>query len=477
MQALGPLLPREPVAGDAFRGRRHEYEGRDDPRRDEIERTTTDLEGLVIREARMDPAAVLDRITPGLIAQLVEAAILQSAPERAVAEMAGAAGLVHPPPAPVARVRVPALSLRPLVEAVDADARRFAHDPDQRLFRATALLATDAAGRAYDREASRRVAEETAELDHLEQTPGADVAAQRRRDALVREHRRRARYARAFALAARQLAARETVQAPLLYRAFEAVAGLDKAPFRRGPSEHLTAELLAGMAVQFYRALTDPSHVVTFVLLTFPIKNSSGLRTNVATEAADAGELLMLAQLRRLLQFLGELGLPRVRFVCLTDGIVYSRYLGPYDRLQAVYYRENVRKFRDALGLAGRVVIADADPLLQRLPRFEAILAYAHAMLARAEREHETVRRKLLSLTRSFMFHIHARDADTELLARIVNASLRGQDLEKPPEAAEQQRMWVKAVDDARWYAAHLVTMAAVGGVTQLIEGDVIRAT
>ena len=100
------------------------------------------------------------------------------------------------------------------------------------------------------------------------------------------------------------------------------------------------------MAVEFYRGLSDPGYVVSFVMLTFPMKNSSGLRTNTATEAADFGEVLMLAQLRRLLEFLKALGLPNVRFICLADGLVYSRYLGPYPRLQPIFYRENIRRFR-----------------------------------------------------------------------------------------------------------------------------------
>jgi hypothetical protein len=231
------------------------------------------------------------------------------------------------------------------------------------------------------------------------------------------------------------------------------------------------------MGLEFYRGLADPTHRVTFLLLTFPIKNSSGLRTNVSTEAADAGELLMLAQLRRLLEFLAALGLPNVRFVCLTDGIVYSRYLGPYDRLQAIYYRENVRQFRDALGLADRILIVDADPLLRRIPMFERLLHHAHAMLDRAERDYVTVQRKLLSLTRSFLFHIHTRDADPGLLARIVNASLEGRVLVGLGESAEQRRIWAKAADDARWYAAHLIVMAALGGVGRLLRGSCIRAT
>jgi hypothetical protein len=477
-EALGPLVALDPGAPGALRGRRYEYVGDDDPRRPLVERSTEDLEGLRLRDVPdLDPAAVRDRITSDWIVSLIDAAILQSAPERAVMEATAGAGLVHPPPAPVARLRVPALSLRPLIAAIDADATRLARDPEQAVFRASALVATDGQGRALHPEVARRAAAELQELLALEARP-RDVAEQRRHDALTRDERRRGRYARAFALAARRLVGRGAVVAPVLYRAFEAVAGLDKAPFRRGPSEHLTPELLAAMAIQFYRTLTEPDHVTTFLLLTFPIKNSSGLRTNVATEAADAGELLMLAQLRRLLGFLAELGLTRVRFACLTDGIVYSRYLGPYDRLQAVYYRENVRQFRDALGLAGRVLIVDADPLLRRLPGFDAVLGHAHATLAAAEAADEAVRRKLLSLTRSFLFHIHVGDTcDPTLLARIVDAGLRGRQLDSVRESAEQTRLWVKAAEDARWYAAHLVTMAAYGGVTQLLEDDVIRAT
>ncbi|MGH7342460.1 MAG: L-tyrosine/L-tryptophan isonitrile synthase family protein, partial [Candidatus Rokuibacteriota bacterium] len=387
LDSLGPLLPAdEATLREPFRGRRYEYPGPRDARRAEAERTTDDLEGLDIHDScDVDPRQALAAITPASIADLVEAAILQSAPERALADPKGnGTPLVHPPPEPAAVARVPALALGRLVDAVDADARRFAFDPDQQMFRARALLATDLGSRALNREAARSVADEVGELLRLEARSTHEIAAQRRQDALARDFDRRRRFASAFALAARRITATGRLDAPTLYRAFDAVAGLDKAPFRRGPSEHLTRELLAQMGVEFYRGLTDPAYRVTFLLLTFPIKNSSGLRTNVSTEAADAGELLMLAQLRRLLEFLTALGLPNVRFVCLTDGIVYSRYLGPYDRLQAIYYRENVRHFRDALGLADRVVIVDADPLLRRIPGFEDLLRHAHAMLDRA---------------------------------------------------------------------------------------------
>lgn len=480
LDSLRPLLPADERAPtNALRGRRYEYRGPQDPLRTEIERTTDDFEGLRINDTcGLDPRDALANITPARIAELVEAAILQSAPERALAEPTGAGmPLVHLPPAPTAHLRVPALALGTLIDAVDADARRFASDPDQQLFRASALLGTDLGGRLLNREAARRIAEDTGELVRLENSSGHDVAAQRRHDALVRDFGRRRRYASAFALAARRLSVERRVELSVLYRAFDAVAGLDKAPFRRGPSEHLTPELLAQMGVEFYRTLTDPAYLVTFLLLTFPIKNSSGLRTNVSTEAADAGELLMLAQLRRLLEFLAALGLPNVRFVCLTDGIVYSRYLGPYDRLQAIYYRENVRQFRDALGLTDRILIVDADPLLRRIPMFERLLCHAHTMLDRAEREYATVQRKLLSLTRSFLFHIHTRDADPSLLAKIVNASLQGHVLDELDESAEQRRIWSKAAEDARWYAAHLIAMAALGGVGRLLQGSVIRAT
>jgi len=480
LDSLGPLLPPhgEPPP-HAFRGRRYEYLGPQDPRRREVERTTDDLEGLGVGGGtEIDAEAACGRITAAWIAELVDAAILQSAPERALADPASIGGLlVHPPPAPLARVRVPALVLGRLVDAVDADARRFAFDPAQQLFRASALLATGRDARPLHREAARRIAEDAGELIRLQGREDLDTAGRRRHHALAREFARRRRYAAAFALAARRLAAAGPVESARLYRALDAVAGLDKAPFRRGPSEHLTPDLLAQMGVEFYRALADPSYRVTFLLLTFPIKNSSGLRTNVPTEAADAGELLMLAQLRRLLEFLTALGLPNVRFVCLTDGIVYSRYLGPYDRLQAAYYRENVRHLRDALALAGRVVIVDADPLLRRIPSFDRLLDHAHDVLVRAERESAAVQRKLLSLTRSFLFHIHTRDADPALLARIVNASLQGRELAGVAESAEQRRVWDKAADDARWYAAHLVVMAAVGGVGSLLRGSFIRAT
>ena len=479
LESLRPLLGSDPEADQLFRGRPYEYPGPEDPRRPAIECTTDDLEGLELNDAfAPELREVLSRISPAWIAGLVDAAILQSAPERILADAASAREpLIHAPPPALAELRVPALCLQRLIDAVDADARRLALDFDQRVFRASALLATDLQGHALHPDVSRATAAETAELLALEDRASSDAPSQHRRALLARDYSRRCRYARAVALAARTLATERAVDLRALYRAFDAVAGLDKAPFRRGPSEYLTPEFLAEMAVEFYHSLRDPHHVVTFLLLTFPIKNSSGLRTNVTTEAADAGELLMLAQLRRLLEFLRALGLPNVRFVCLTDGIVYSRYLGPYDRLQAVYYRENVRHFRNVLGLAGRVLIVDADPVLRRIAGFENLLRHAHTVLEVAAQAHPNVSRKLLSLTRSFLFHIHAYDADRVLLARIVNAGLRGELLDEPRDRLEQNRIWKKAAYDARWYAAHLIVMAAIGGVARLVKSRVIRAT
>jgi hypothetical protein len=480
---LGPLLA--PADGPAaMAGRPYEYLGPRDPLAEEVDRTSRDLEGLRLRDGlAVDVEQALSKVTMGWIERQVEAAILQSTPERQMAEITaasrgGAAAQIITPPAPVAHLRIPAVTLAPLVSAVDADAHRFAVDPAQQEFRARALLRVDARGRAGNATLASKLANEVGEALGLEREGGEGEKQRRRRDELGRDHARRHRYARAFALAARRLGEeRWRVDARDLFRAFEAVAGLDKAPFRRGPSEHLTPDLLATMAVEFYRALRDPAYPVSFLLLTFPIKNSSGLRTNTATEAADWGEVLMLAQLRRMLEFLARLGLPNVRFVCLTDGIVYSRYLGPYDRIQAVFYRENVRRFRDALGLAGRVLIVDAENLLLRIPGFDGALHRAHGALERAECLSPAVQRKLTSLIRSFLFHVHTQGEDVELLARIVNASLEGRELESPGERAEQRRIWAKAAADARWYAAHLLVMSALDVVRNLVDVPYIRAT
>jgi hypothetical protein len=484
-RALDTLLPLLAATDDtaALCGRPYEYIGPLDPLAEEVDRTSGELEGLRLRDRlALDVDQAMAGMTPEWIERQVESAILQSTPERQMAELAAAgrqgAALISTPPLPVAQIRIPALTLTPLIRAVDADARRFAHDPAQQEFRARALLRVNAAGRPDNPALAATIAGELGEALGLDADGGADEKQRRRRDELARDHARRRRYARAFALAARGIErARRSVDAPRLYRAFDAVAGLDKAPFRRGPSEHLTAELLAKMAIEFYRALEDPAHCVSFLLLTFPIKNSSGLRTNTATEAADWGEVLMLAQLRRMLEFLAALGLPNVRVVCLTDGIVYSRYLGPYDRMQAVFYRENVRAFRDALGLAGRVLIVDAENLLLRVPDFDAALRRAHAAVERAERQSPAVQRKLTSLIRSFLFHVHAQGEDVDLLARIVNASLEGRELATPGERGEQRRIWAKAGADARWYAAHLLVMSALDVVQNLVDVPYIRAT
>lgn len=478
--ALAPLL-RADVPGPHLAGRPFEYVGRGDPLADDADLATGHREGVLFRSlTRTQVAAGLARVTPEWIAAQVEGAIVQSAPERALAEGGAdaAGGQIHRPARPAAILNVPALALGPLIDAVDADACRLAKDPEQEFFRARALPAVDGGGRISDRELARTLAMELAELNVLSRAGTLDERAARRRDALGRAAQRRARYARAFALAARQLATRHgRVDARQLFHAFNAVAGLDKAPFRHGPSEHLTSALLAELATQFYELLRDPDHTVSLLLLTFPIKNSSGLRTNVPTEAADFGEVLMLAQFRRMLEFLRTLGFERVRIICLTDGIVYSRYLGPYDRAQAVLYRENVRRFRDALGLAGSVLIVDAEHLLHGVPGFDEALARMHVALEAAERCDARVQRKLLSLTRSFLFHLHARDEDLDLLVKVVNACLRDERLSTPGERAEQDRLWTKAATDARWYAAHLLLMSALDAVRQVVATPYVRAT
>ena len=87
------------------------------------------------------------------------------------------------------------------------------------------------------------------------------------------------------------------------------------------------------------------------------------------------------------------------------------------------------------------------------------------------------MREKLGTLTRSFLFHIHARDEDVELLAKVVNACLQGRELASPGERIEQRRIWQKAANDARWYAAHLLLMSALDVVRNLIGVPYIRAT
>ena len=479
--ALAPLIA-SPSAPDAFPGRAYECLGPGDPLREEAERATEDLESLPLHErTNLDVDTALAKVTTGWIEAQVEAAILQSSPERVLSEL-GAHGdteeLICPPPQPVAHLRVPGLTFQPLIDAVDANARRLAHDPAQRELRAQTLVATDGRGRVLDRAFARRLAYEVAERLELESAAALGDRARRRLEELARAHARRARYASAFALAARRLErAGKPIDAVRLAHAFDAVAGLDKIPFRRGPSEHLTPELLAVMALEFYRALADPEYVVSFLLLTFPFKNSSGLRTNVATEAADFGEVLMLLQLRRFLEFLSALGLRCVRFICLTDGIVYARYLNPGDPTPSLFYRENVRQFRNALGLAERVLIVDADQLLRRVPRFAEALVRVHAALARAEVERPRVRRKLLSLTRSFLFHLRTAGENPVLMARVVNACFRGHELSNPHERAEQRRLWERATTEARWYAAHLLLMSALDVVRALVAVPHIRAT
>jgi Pyoverdine/dityrosine biosynthesis protein len=480
-KCLSPLLS-PPDGSEAFYGRRYENLGATDRLRAIADGATSDLEGLPLRDSLgCDVDTALARVTPQWIEDQVESAILQSTPERVMTELAtrGAAhDLIFTPPAPVGQLRVPALTLRPLIDAVDADARRLAYDPAQQDLRAQALFATDHHGQTLNRAVAMRIADEAGEHGRLVRDTGLDVKGRRRLEDLERDHRRRRRYAKAFALAVRSLSAEARhVSIPQLVHVFDAIAGLDKIPFRRGPSEHLTAEFLASMAREFYLALDDPERVVTFLLLTFPIKNSSGLRTNVATEAADFGELLMLAQLRRLLQFLKELGWPNVRFVCLADGIVYGKYLGPYPRTLPVFYRENVRQFRDALGLAGRVVIVDAEQLLCRIPGFDAALVAMRTVLDRAEAERPRVREKIGSLIRSFLFHIRGYDEDVSVLTKVVNACLQGRELETAGQKAEQRRIWQKAAADARWYATHLLLMSALDVVRGLVAVPYIRAT
>jgi len=142
-----------------------------------------------------------------------------------------------------------------------------------------------------------------------------------------------------------------------------------------------------------------------------------------------------------------------------------------------VFYRENVRQFRNALGLAGRVLIVDAENLIRRIPEFDAALGRMRAALDRAEAESDLVHRKVLSLIRSFLFHIRAEGEDVELLAQIVNASLQGRELDTPGARAEQRRIWEKAAQDARWYAAHLLLMSALDAVRNLVAVPYIRAT
>jgi len=477
---LAPLLS-SPDAPDAFYGRRYEATGASDRLRVVADSATSDLEGLLLQDSLgCDVDTVLATITPQWIEDQVESAVLQSTPERVMAELAtrGAAqDLIFMPPAPVGQLRVPALTLRPLIEAVDADARRLAHDPAQQDLRAQALFAVDQNGRPLNRAVAMRIAEEIGEHGRLARHVDLDPKGRHRLEGLERDYRKRRRYAKAFALAARDLSRHRRVRITQLVRVLDAIAGLDKIPFRRGPSEHLTPEFLASMAREFYGAVEDPGKVVTFLLLTFPIKNSSGLRTNVATEAADFGEILMLAQLRRLLEFLKELGWPNVRFVCLADGIVYGKYLGPYPRALPVFYRENVRQFRDALGLAGRVLIVDAEQLLGRIPGFDAALISMRAVLDRAEAERPRVREKIASLIRSFLFHIRGDDEDVSLLTKVVNACLQGRELETPGQRAEQRRIWRKAAADARWYATHLLLMSALDVVRRLVAVPYIRAT
>src|SRR5438552_12228690 len=158
--ALAPLIA-SPSAPDAFPGRAYECLGPGDPLREEAERATEDLESLPLHErTNLDVDTALAKVTTGWIEAQVEAGILQSSPERVLTELGARVDteeLICPPPQPVAHLRVPGLTFQPLIDAVDADARRLAHDPAQRELRAQTLVATDDRGR---RSEERRVGKE-----------------------------------------------------------------------------------------------------------------------------------------------------------------------------------------------------------------------------------------------------------------------------------------------------------------------------
>src|SRR5262249_49510658 len=99
------------------------------------------------------------------------------------------------------------------------------------------------------------------------------------------------------------------------------------------------------------------------------------------------------------------------------------------------------------------------------------------AALDRAEAVSARVREKMATLIRSFLFHIHAKDEDVLLLTRVVNACLQGRELAGAAERLEQARIWDKAANDARWYAAHLLLMSALDVVRNLMGAPYIRAT
>lgn len=218
LELLAPLIT-SPDAPDAFMGRVYEYVGEGDPLGDEADQATEELEGLRLRDSLgIDVEAALAKVTTEWIETQVESAILQSTPERVLGEMAatGSAGdLIQTPPAPVAHLRVPALSLRPLIDAVNADARRLAHDPAQQKVRARALIAVDQHGRPRNPAVALQLAEELGERLLLERSGDLDDRRRRRLEELTRDHARRRRYAAAFVLATRQILDRQgSVSAP-----------------------------------------------------------------------------------------------------------------------------------------------------------------------------------------------------------------------------------------------------------------------
>src|SRR5262245_24577056 len=159
-------------ARDAVHGRPYEYGGEEDDRRREVDDTTAELEGLGLQDRlAVEVDAAMAQVDTPWIERQVEAAVLQSGPERQLGELAraGLTGeLICPPPTALAALRVPALTLHPLVSAVDASARRLAFDPDQQGLRARTLVSVDSAGRAVDRACALAVAAEVGDQLRLE---------------------------------------------------------------------------------------------------------------------------------------------------------------------------------------------------------------------------------------------------------------------------------------------------------------------
>jgi pyoverdine/dityrosine biosynthesis protein Dit1 len=110
-----------------------------------------------------------------------------------------------------------------------------------------------------------------------------------------------------------------------------------------------------------------------FVLPSFPFKDQNPFRTASRADHIDFGEVALLIRLHSLALALAQIFPYGVKWLIVSDGLVYSDFLG-IAKEEAIRYRERLREWRNRLNLQQTIHILDYSEAIEHAGEFTVSL-------------------------------------------------------------------------------------------------------